>query len=106
MLISIINFIYVLILQALRLYSFIWLIWIIMSWLTAFGALHLDYYNPVINFLYQITDGLIDRVFGDFRRKFIIGMLDLSPLIFLLIVNMGIPALLRIVYSFIIRLLV
>ena len=50
--------------QALRLYSFIWFIWIIISWLTAFGAIHLDYYNPIVNFFYRITDGVIDKIFG------------------------------------------
>ncbi|WP_157151067.1 YggT family protein [Brachyspira sp. SAP_772] len=105
MLIQIINFIYVLIMQALRLYSFIWFIWIIISWLTAFGAIHLDYYNPIVNFFYRITDGVIDKVFGNFRDKLIIGVIDLSPLVFLLILQMVIPPLITMLYRFIIRLI-
>ena len=105
MLIQIINFIYVLIMQALRLYSFIWFIWIIISWLTAFGAIHLDYYNPIVNFFYKITDGVIDKVFGNFRDKLIIGVIDLSPLVFLLILQMVIPPLITMLYRFIIRLI-
>ena len=105
MLIQIINFIYVLIMQALRLYSFIWFIWIIISWLTAFGAIHLDYYNPIVNFLYRITDGVIDKIFGNFRDKLIIGVIDLSPLVFLLILQMVVPPLITMLYRFIIRLL-
>ena len=105
MLIQIINFIYVLIMQALRLYSFIWFIWIIISWLTAFGAIHLDYYNPIVNFFYRITDGVIDKVFGNFRDKLIIGVIDLSPLVFLLILQMVIPPLITMLYRFVIRLM-
>ncbi|TXJ39802.1 YggT family protein [Brachyspira pilosicoli] len=105
MLIQIINFIYVLIMQALRLYSFIWFIWIIISWLTAFGAIHLDYYNPIVNFFYRITDGVIDKVFGNFRDKLIIGVIDLSPLVFLLILQMVVPPLITMLYRFVIRLI-
>ena len=100
MLIQIINFIYVLIMQALRLYSFIWFIWIIISWLTAFGAIHLDYYNPIVNFFYRITDGVIDKIFGNFRDKLIIGVIDLSPLVFLLILQMVVPPLITMLYRF------
>ena len=105
MLIQIINFIYVLIMQALRLYSFIWFIWIIISWLTAFGAIHLDYYNPIVNFFFRITDGVIDKIFGNFRDKLIIGVIDLSPLVFLLILQMVVPPLITMLYRFIIRLI-
>ena len=105
MLIQLINFIYVLIMQALRLYSFIWFIWIIISWLTAFGAIHLDYYNPIVNFFYRITDGVIDKIFGNFRDKLIIGVIDLSPLVFLLILQMVIPPLITMLYRFVIRLI-
>ena len=62
MLAEIIVFIYKVLMQALRLYSFIWFIWIIISWLTAFGAIHLDYYNPIVNFFYKITDGVIEKI--------------------------------------------
>lgn len=106
MALRIINFIYVLIMQTLRLYSFIWFIWIIISWLRAFGAINLDYYNPIVRFFYNITDGIIDRLFGDFRNRFIIGVIDISPLIFLLIINMVLPQIIRIIYTFIIRLIV
>ena len=105
MLFSLINFIYVLLLKSLRLYSFIWLIWIILSWLTAFGAVRLDPYNPLVNFLYKITDGVVDKVFGNFRYKMQIGMIDLSPLVFLLILQFVVPTLLRIAFSFLLRVL-
>lgn len=103
MLKEVIDFIYVLIIQGLRLYSFIWFIWIIISWLTAFGAIHLDYYNPIVRFFYNITDGIIDRIFGDFRNKFIVGMIDLSPLVFLIIINMVLPRIIYFIYLFLLR---
>ncbi|MEI0478007.1 YggT family protein [Brachyspira pulli] len=103
MLAEIIVFIYKVLMQALRLYSFIWFIWIIISWLTAFGAIHLDYYNPIVNFFYKITDGVIDKVFGNFRDKLIIGVIDISPLIFLLLLQMVAPLVLKMVFTFLLR---
>lgn len=106
MLKEVIDFIYVLIIQILRIYSFIWFIWIIISWLTAFGAIHLDYYNPIVRFFYNITDGIIDRIFGDFRNKFIVGMIDLSPLVFLIIINMVLPRIIYFIYLFVLRFII
>ncbi|WP_297300073.1 YggT family protein [uncultured Brachyspira sp.] len=103
MLAEIIVFIYKVLMQALRLYSFIWFIWIIISWLTAFGAIHLDYYNPIVNFFYKITDGVIDKVFGNFRDRLIIGVIDISPLIFLLLLQMVAPLVLKMVFTFLLR---
>lgn len=103
MLAEIIGFTYTVLMQALRLYSFIWFIWIIISWLTAFGAIHLDYYNPIVNFFYKITDGVIDKVFGNFRDRLIIGVIDISPLIFLLLLQMVAPLVLKIVFTFLLR---
>ncbi|MEI0749215.1 YggT family protein [Brachyspira pulli] len=105
MLAEIIVFIYKVLMQALRLYSFIWFIWIIISWLTAFGAIHLDYYNPIVNFFYKITDGVIDKVFGNFRDKLIIGVIDISPLIFLLLLQMVAPLVLKMVFTFLLRII-
>lgn len=102
MLIETIRFIYYLLMQTLRLYSFIWFVWIILSWLQAFGAMHLDYYNPIINFLYKITDGVIEKVFGG--RRLIVGMLDLSPLVFLLILQLAVPIILRFVFQLLLNL--
>ncbi len=82
------------ILLALRAYSFVWFIWIILSWLRAFGAVQLDPYNPVVRTLARITDGVVDKVFGRFRYKLIIGMFDLSPLVFLVVLNYILPSVL------------
>lgn len=104
MLVEIIRFIYALCMQALRLYSFIWFVWIILSWLQAFGAMHLDYYNPIVNFFYKITDGVIDKIFAG--RRLIVGVLDLSPLIFLLVLQMVAPIILKIIFQFLLNLAV
>ena len=102
MLIETIRFIYYLLMQTLRLYSFIWFVWIILSWLQAFGAMHLDYYNPIINFFYKITDGVIDKIFGG--RRLIVGVLDLSPLVFLLVLQLVVPIILRVIFQFLLNL--
>ncbi|OEJ14914.1 hypothetical protein BFL38_08770 [Brachyspira hampsonii] len=104
MLIETIRFIYYLLMQTLRLYSFIWFVWIILSWLQAFGAMHLDYYNPIVNFFYKITDGVIDKIFGG--RRLIVGILDLSPLVFLLVLQLAAPIVLRVVFQFLLNLAV
>ncbi|EKV57935.1 YggT family protein [Brachyspira hampsonii] len=104
MLIETIRFIYYLLMQTLRLYSFIWFVWIILSWLQAFGAMHLDYYNPIVNFFYKITDGVIDKIFGG--RRLIVGILDLSPLVFLLVLQLVAPIILRVVFQFLLNLAV
>lgn len=103
MLIETIKFIYYLLMQTLRLYSFIWFIWIIISWLRAFGAIHLDYYNPVVNLFYKITDGVIDKVFGNFRDRFIIGVIDIAPMVFLLILQLAVPFVLKIIFNFLLN---
>ena len=104
MLVEIIRFIYVVCMQALRLYSFIWFVCIILSWLQAFGAMHLDYYNTIVNFFYKITDGVIDKIFAG--RRLIVGVLDLSPLIFLLVLQMVAPIILKIIFQFLLNLAV
>lgn len=102
---SVIIFIYRVILQLIRLYSFIWFIWIVLSWLSAFRVLNINYYNPVIRILANITDGVIEKVFGRFRERLIVGMIDLSPFVFLMILTTVIPYLLSRLINIILRLL-
>lgn len=96
---GIVRNIYYVILSLIRIYSFIWFIWIIISWLTAFGLLRLDYHSPAIRFLAKITDGVVDAVFGNFRRIFVVGMLDLSPLVFLIVLTMIFPKVLAWIFN-------
>ena len=65
--------------------------------------MHLDYYNPIVNFFYKITDGVIDKLF--MGKRLIVGVIDLSPLVFLLILNMVVPLVLRQIYLIVIRLI-
>lgn len=56
----------------LTLYKYVLLASIIISWVNA------DPYNPIVNFIYRITDPILRRI----RRHMPdTGMLDLSPLV-------------------------
>jgi len=70
---AVLHYLLLLIAFAARIYSFILVIRIIISWINP------DPYNPVIRFLYSITDPVLDL----FRRllPIRIGMFDLSPLV-------------------------
>ncbi len=103
MLISILVFVHRLLLQILNLYSLIWLIWIIISWLNAFGIIRLNYYSKLVQVFSAITDGVIDRVFGNLRYKMILGNMDFSPLVFLFLLRSVIPFFISFIFRFIYR---
>ena len=69
----------------LVLYTWVLIIYVVMSWLTAFNVINT--YNPFVNqvgrFLYKITEPVLRPI-----RKIVpdIGGVDLSPLILLLII--------------------
>jgi YggT family protein len=88
---SVLLFVYKVLMQLIRIYSFVWFIWIVMSWLNTFGVVRINYYNQLIQILYSITDGVIDKVFGRFREKFVVGNMDLSPLVFLFLLYTILP---------------
>lgn len=77
-----IGFIYFTLDGLLSFYYLLWIILIITSWLSAFGILQIDRFHPVVNFLYSITYDLVDKISGG--RRLIVGMIDLTPLLFLL----------------------
>ncbi len=56
----------------LTVYKYILLASVIISWVNA------DPYNPIVNFIYRVTDPLLRRI-----RRYMpdTGMLDLSPLV-------------------------
>jgi YggT family protein len=63
-------------------FQFMWwaiLIRVLMSWLPMAG-IRIDPYNPVIRFLFQITDPILEPL----RRYTTIGMIDFSPIVALL----------------------
>jgi len=55
------------------------LIRVLLSWLPMAG-LRVDMYNPVIRALYQFTDPILEPL----RRYTTVGMIDLSPIVALL----------------------
>ncbi len=55
------------------------LIRVLLSWLPMAG-LRVDMYNPVIRALYQLTDPILEPL----RRYTTVGMIDLSPIVALL----------------------
>lgn len=59
--------------QVLRLYTFVLLARILMTWIPG-----LDPYNPIVRFLYQVTEPVLEPA-----RKLIppIGMIDISPIV-------------------------
>lgn len=93
-LLSVIDILQFIIIGGLYLYSLLWLAWIIMSWLTAFGVVSLNHDLPLIRFVSAATDGVIDRVFGSIREKLVIGVIDISPFIFLFVVANILPQIL------------
>jgi Zn-dependent protease len=60
----------------LEIYKWIILGRVLLSWLPLIG-MRLDPYNPIIRFIYQITDPILNPL----RRFSQLGMMDLSPLI-------------------------
>jgi len=55
------------------------LIRVLLSWLPMAGV-RIDPYNPIIRFLYTITDPILEPL----RRFTTVGMMDLSPIVALL----------------------
>lgn len=105
MLASITYFIYNLLIKVINIYSIIWFIWIIMGWLNNFGVIQINSYNTLIRYLRAITEGVLNKVFGRYRYKMIVGRLDLAPLVFLLILTLILPTILGHIFLFLIRLL-
>ncbi len=60
-------------------YFFIVLLRVLMSWVPMFTQRPLDYSNPIVKILLNLTE----PVLAPLRRFLIIGMLDLSPMVVL-----------------------
>ena len=71
--------------RILEIYQFLIFVWVILSWLRAFGHLPLrnQFLALVWEFLYRITEPFLSRI-----RQFLppIGGLDLSPIVLFLLV--------------------
>lgn len=64
----------------IHIYSFILLGRVLMSWVPMFTNRPLDPYNPIVKFLLDVTE----PVLAPLRRFLVIGMMDLSPLVALI----------------------
>ncbi len=64
----------------LQLFFFIVLARVIMSWIPLITNKPLDYGNPIVKFLVDVTEPLLSPM----RRFLTIGMIDLSPMVLLI----------------------
>lgn len=101
---AIVDLIFAALYWAVQIYVFIWFIRILLSWLTAFRVLSVDQTHPLFRFLARITDGVVNALFGRFRHRLVFGMMDFSPLVFLLLLQILRSALLPALYRFIVAL--
>lgn len=74
----------------LQIYSFVLLARVLMSWIPMFTNRPLDPYNPLVKLLLDVTEPLL----APLRRYLTIGMMDLSPLAALILIQIIARALL------------
>ena len=77
--------VFYLVLQILKLYSYVVIANVIISWLVAFNILNTQnrFVYLVLDFTYRLTDPLLNKI-----RRFLpnLGALDISPIILLLLI--------------------
>ena len=77
--------IFYLVLQILKLYSYVVIANVIISWLVAFNILNTQsrFVYLVLEFTYRLTDPILNKI-----RRFLpnLGALDISPIILLLLI--------------------
>jgi len=77
--------IFYLILQVLKLYSYVVIANVVVSWLVAFNVLNTSnrFVYSVLDFTYRLTDPILNKI-----RRFLpnLGTLDISPIILLLLI--------------------
>ena len=77
--------IFYLALQILKLYSYVVIVNVIVSWLIAFNILNTQnrFVYSILEFSYRLTDPILNKI-----RRFLpnLGSLDISPIILLLLI--------------------
>ena len=77
--------IFYLALQILKLYSYVVIVNVVVSWLIAFNILNTQnrFVYSVLEFSYRLTDPILNKI-----RRFLpnLGSLDISPIILLLLI--------------------
>ena len=77
--------IFYLVLQILKLYSYVVIINVIVSWLIAFNILNTQnrFVYSILELSYRLTDPILNRIRGFLPN---LGSLDISPIILLLLI--------------------
>ena len=77
--------IFYLVLQILKLYSYVVIVNVIVSWLIAFNILNTQnrFVHSILELSYRLTDPILNKI-----RRFLpnLGSLDISPIILLLLI--------------------
>ena len=77
--------IFYLVLQILKLYSYVVIVNVLISWLIAFNVLNTQnrFVYSILEMTYRLTDPILNRI-----RRFLpnLGSLDISPIILLLLI--------------------
>ena len=77
--------VFYLILQILKLYSYIVIANVVISWLVAFNVINTSnrFVYSILEFTYKLTDPILNKI-----RRFLpnLGSLDISPVILLLLI--------------------
>ena len=77
--------IFYLVLQVLKLYSYVVFANVVVSWLVAFNVLNTSnrFVYAILDFTYRLTDPILNRI-----RRFLpnLGAFDISPIILLLLI--------------------
>ena len=79
------NSLLALIIQIINLYTYVLLIYIVMTWLIAFNILNTSnrFVYSILELTYRLTDPILNRI-----RRFLpnLGAFDISPIILLLLI--------------------
>ena len=77
--------IFYLVLQILKLYSYVVIANVVISWLVAFNILNTSnrFVYSVLDFTYRLTDPILNKIRGFLPN---LGALDISPIILLLLI--------------------
>ena len=77
--------IFYLVLQVLKLYSYVVIANVVVSWLVAFNVLNTSnrFVYSILDFTYRLTDPILNKI-----RRFLpnLGTFDISPIILLLLI--------------------
>lgn len=56
---------------------------VLMSWIPLFTQKPLDFSNPIVRFLFEVTEPILAPI----RRYTMVGMIDLSPIVVIILIQ-------------------